>query len=276
LKPALIANEESLHIVIARTIYRWCYAFGVDLRKFLAAVRYFPRVMSEYLTARKQAKTLQCAVPFSFSWPCLDDRDQPGGTATGHYFHQDLLVAKRILARAPVKHVDVGSRIDGFIAHLACFRDVDVLDIRPVGARVPRVTFRQWNIVDPPNDPSELCDSLSCLHAIEHFGLGRYGDAVDLNAHVKAFVNLHKMLTLGGMLYLSVPIGRPRIEFNGGRVLSVETVLAWCRNRFALVSFSYVDDVGDLHESVDLNERIIKETSVMRYGCGIFELRKTA
>ena len=23
------------------------------------------------------------------------------------------------------------------------------------------------------------CDSLSCLHALEHFGLGRYGDAVD-------------------------------------------------------------------------------------------------
>jgi len=52
----------------------------------------------------------------------LTDRFDPGGDASGHYFHQDLIVARRIFERDPRKHVDVGSRIDGFVAHLAVFR----------------------------------------------------------------------------------------------------------------------------------------------------------
>ena len=40
-------------------------------------------------------------------------------------------------------------------------------------------------------------DSISCLHAIEHFGLGRYGDPVDVLGHVKALDNIRKALTPG-------------------------------------------------------------------------------
>jgi len=58
----------------------------------------------------------------------LTDRFDPGGDASGHYFHQDLIVARRIFERDPRKHVDVGSRIDGFVAHLAVFRQVEVID----------------------------------------------------------------------------------------------------------------------------------------------------
>ena len=33
-------------------------------------------------------------------------------------------------------------------------------------------------------------DSLSCLHAIEHFGLGRYTDPIDINIHIKGLTTL--------------------------------------------------------------------------------------
>jgi hypothetical protein len=33
--------------------------------------------------------------------------------------------------------------------------------------------------------PDGYCDSLSCLHALEHFGLGRYGDPIDPRGHEK-------------------------------------------------------------------------------------------
>jgi len=60
----------------------------------------------------------------------LDDRFDQSGTASGHYFHQDLLVASRIFINNPEKHVDIGSRIDGFVAHVASFREIEVFDIR--------------------------------------------------------------------------------------------------------------------------------------------------
>ena len=38
-------------------------------------------------------------------------------------------------------------------------------------------------------------DSLSCLHAIEHFGLGRYSDPIDINGHIKGLENMISLLT---------------------------------------------------------------------------------
>jgi hypothetical protein len=30
----------------------------------------------------------------------------------------------------PVRHIDIGSRIDGFVANVAAFRKIEVLDVR--------------------------------------------------------------------------------------------------------------------------------------------------
>ncbi len=34
------------------------------------------------------------------------------------YFHQNLWVARKIYQQQPNKHIDIGSRVDGFIGHL--------------------------------------------------------------------------------------------------------------------------------------------------------------
>jgi hypothetical protein len=62
------------------------------------------------------------------------------------------------------------------------------------------------------------CDSLSCLHALEHFGLGRYGDPIDPSGFERGLCNMASLLTKGGIFYLSVPIGIDRVEFNANRV----------------------------------------------------------
>src|SRR5581483_400021 len=77
---------------------------------------------------------------------CLADRFAAAGEARGHYFHQDLLVASWIHAAAPARHVDVGSRVDGFVAHVASFRPVDVIDIRPLATSWEQITFHQRDI----------------------------------------------------------------------------------------------------------------------------------
>jgi len=53
----------------------------------------------------------------------LEERGVVSGSASGHYFHEDLLVARRIHKRNLRRYIDVGSRIDGFVAHVASFRE---------------------------------------------------------------------------------------------------------------------------------------------------------
>jgi hypothetical protein len=120
----------------------------------------------------------------------------------------------------------------------------------------------------------ECCDSLSCLHALEHFGLGRYGDPVRFDGHLRGFANLARMLQPEGTLYLSVPIGAQRIEFNAHRVFGVAGLVDMVEKRFRIDSFSFVDDAGRLHENVALEPRAIRENFGCRYGCGILELTK--
>jgi hypothetical protein len=128
--------------------------------------------------------------------------------------------------------------------------------------------------MDIADEFRECCDSLSCLHAIEHFGLGRYGDKVDLFGYVKGFNNLGQLLKPGGVLYLSTPIGPQRIDFNACRVFDIQTILDLARSCFVIESFSFVDDDGNSHENVELTPGLIKDNCGCEYGCGIFEFRK--
>ncbi len=224
---------------------------------------------------RQMAQKSDPPFPFGKPYPCLDDRYQQSGSARGHYFHQDLLIARRIHDTSPETHLDVGSRIDGFVAHVAAFRPIRVIDIRPMTENIPNVEFVQADIMGRlPDDLINSTPSLSCLHALEHFGLGRYGDPVDYDGYLKGFDNLLRLLQPGGTLYLSVPIGPQRIEFDAHRVFAVPYLLELFDGRCTVQDFSYVDDAGRLHESIPLDTPEAADNFGCRYGCGIFELIK--
>jgi hypothetical protein len=129
-------------------------------------------------------------------------------------------------------------------------------------------------MIDMKKELYESCDSLSSLHALEHFGLGRYGDPIDYNGHLKGFENMYNILKSGGAFYFSVPIGEQRIEFNAHRVFSISYLTEMFQNKFEILSFSYVDDRGELHKEVILTQELIQKNCNCNYGCGIFELRK--
>ena len=205
--------------------------------------------------------------------PCLDDKYDNAGTWDGHYFYQDLYVAQKVYENNPVKHVDIGSRIDGFVTHVASFRKIELLDIRKMTSNIPNVTFKQIDLMDEKNIPSDYCDSISSLHALEHFGLGRYGDKLDPDGHLKGFKNITKMLKPGGAFYFSVPLGPQRIEFNAHRVFSLSYLRDWLSADYDVVSFAYIDN-GVLHQNVSLTDELIKNNCGCKFGCAIFELRK--
>lgn len=249
---------------------------GLNPLKMIRAVAGLPAYFSDLLAIRKELKKISIEDRFELNlFPCLVDRFDSGGTAKGHYFHQDLLVARKIYKNNPEKHIDIGSRIDGFVAHIATFRQITVLDIREIDATIENIEFVAADLMGAVDEKLvNSCDSLSCLHAIEHFGLGRYGDKVDINGHVRGLDNLYKVLKAEGTLYLSFPIGKSRIEFNAHRVFDIQYMLDKFKGKYNVKAFSYVDDAGDLFENMELAEEAVMNNFGCHFGCGIFELTK--
>lgn len=198
---------------------------GMDALKFFGGIRGLPAYILDLYQFKRQYKGA-----FTLT-PCFGDKFKEGGSVTSEYFWQDLLVARKIFQAKPQKHVDIGSRIDGFVAHVASFRDIEIFDIRPIGASIPGVTFRQADFMSEhlaavnPAVSAGYCDSVSCLHAIEHFGLGRYGDPIDPRGYSRGIKNLAFLLRGGGDLYLSTPIGQQRVEFNANWVFDPSTIV---------------------------------------------------
>jgi len=248
---------------------------GFDPRKTLHVVRGLHIYLRNLATLKRQQRESKVSFPFSKPYPCFEDRFTEGGTTAGHYFHQDLLVARKIFLNSPRLHVDVGSSVAGFVAHVASFRPIEVLDIRKTNSKVSGIKFTQCDLMgNIPKGLVDYCDSLSCLHALEHFGLGRYGDPIKFDGYLAGLDNLHKILRSGGKLYLSVPIGPQRIEFDGHRVFAVKYLLDLLRDKYTIDTFSYVDDQGDLVEDVVLAVQDVARNFGCVFGCGIFELTK--
>ena len=205
--------------------------------------------------------------------PMLNDSLEEAGISKGHYFHQDLLVASYIYNSKPETHVDIGSRIDGFVAHVASFRKIQIIDIRNLNEiGHDNISFIKLDLTKH-NNSSILSDSVSCLHAIEHFGLGRYGDTIDPVGHIKGFNNILKIIKKNGTLYISFPISQNNeIHFNSQRVFNPNDIFNWStqENKISLKKFDYVDAQGNLH----LNTKISDIENIKEYGCGIYTFKK--
>ena len=208
--------------------------------------------------------------------PILTEKAEPSG-GFGAYLLQDLTVARWVREDAPARHVDVGSRIDGFVTHLATFREVEVIDIRPAPGSIPGVLFHQLDLME--KSPSEwvgACESISCLHTIEHFGLGRYGDPVDPEGHLKGLARLQEMVKPGGMLYLSTPIGPQRIEFNAHRIFAASTLLGWFAEGWKIEHFAVIDDANRVLSPVTRDPAGLANHFGCHAGVGIVAARKLA
>lgn len=198
-------------------LYRLFDALHLRPRDTLRGLARLPRYWAERRVFAGAGGTVE-------TWPCLLDRDAEAAHL-GEYFWQDLHVARRIIDANPRRHIDVGSRIDGFIAHLACVRPVEVFDIRPLAARIPNVRFRQWDLMNP-GALAETADCVSCLHTLEHVGLGRYGDPLAPEGWRAALAHLAALVAPAGRLWLAVPVGRARVAFNAHRVFDARVLLA--------------------------------------------------
>ena len=188
--------------------------------------------------------------------PFLLDKYYEAGWVQG-YFWMDLWAAKLIYKSGVKKHFDIGSRFDGFIAHLLAMDiKVAMIDIRAFPYKIDNLETIIADATELVQIEDNSIESMSALHSIEHFGLGRYGDPIDPEACFKCFDSIQRKLKKGGDLYLALPIGKDRVLFNGAREFTPSTIVN-SFNKVTLKEFSYTPGKVFVHDvaidSFDVN-----------------------
>lgn len=249
-------------------IDKQAYFTGFQPRTLAKALLRLPTYLKDLRSYKAMNNVPSLKFKLRDAFPILTDMDAGAGIAGGHYFHQDLWAARKIFTQHPADHLDIGSRVDGFVAHLLTFMPVTVVDIRPMTSSISGLNFFQDDATELGNIGTATVSSLSSLHAAEHFGLGRYTDPIDPNACFKFMAALQRVLAPGGRLYFSVPIGRERVEFNAHRVFAPRTILENFSD-LHLLSFSFVGDDDSLYEHRDPLSMPSSELA-----CGLFEFTR--
>jgi hypothetical protein len=240
---------------------RWVGAM-LDWRR-VVSLRYLPRYIKDWFAFRRQAGPW--SVKAADSYPCLADQ-LPTTPFDPHYFYQGNWLARRLADARPRQHVDIGSSVLT-VGVLSAHVPTIFVDYRPLVVRQSGLSCVAADINFLPFADRSIA-SLSCLHVIEHVGLGRYGDPINADGARLAAGELQRLVDHGGTLYLSTPIGRERVCFNAHRVFAPATILSWFA-QLHLTSFSYVSDDGTLHEDVSPGS-----VPKLEYGCGFFEFRR--
>lgn len=229
----------------------------------LLGLLYLPRFFSHWFKYARHAKGQK--IGLLDLQPCLGD----WSTHTpfdAHYFYQGAWLAKKLAQFGTAQHVDVGSSVLT-VSVLSAFAETVFVDYRPLNASLSGLTSLAGDILSLPFADNSI-GSLSCLHVIEHIGLGRYGDPIDPEGSLKGAGELQRVVSSGGKLFLSLPIGRERICFNAHRVYAPASIPAMFP-RMRLVEFSYVDDSGQFREG-----QSVSAVGQLEYGCGMFQFVK--
>ena len=202
------------------------------------AVRELPQYCRDWIAYRRLPGAERLHVVDSS--PCFGDR-RSSHEVDPQYFYVNSWAARRILAAAPIVHVDIASQVV-MAGMLSAAVPVVYLDYRPLGVKLTNLISIRGDILALPFSSNSTI-SLSCLHVAEHIGLGRYGDPLDPLGTTKACRELSGILAPGGNLYFAVPVGRPRVCFNAHRVLDPSSVPAYFQG-LKLEEFSAVSDDG--------------------------------
>jgi hypothetical protein len=201
-------------------------------------------------------------------YPCLNDRSDRH-EFDPHYINHTAWAARKLASLRPPHHVDISSYLY-FSTIVSAFIPVTYYDYRPAALELDNLTTAKADLTNLPF-PSNSLSSLSCMHVVEHIGLGRYGDPINPDADLVAMGELQRCLAVRGHLLFVVPIGTPRVCFNAHRVYS-KKMICDAMDLCELLELALIpDNTADPSLVYGPNEQLLGE---QRYGCGCFLFQK--
>lgn len=199
-------------------------------------------------------------------WTCLNDATSIT-PFDPHYLYHTAWAARVLAATRPQKHVDVSSCLR-FASIASAFVPIDFYDYRPAELRLSGLTPKHADMTALPFATNSI-PSLSCMHVVEHIGLGRYGDPLDPQGDLKAMRELCRVLAPKGHLLFVVPIGgTARIQYNAHRIYTYPQ-LTEIFSELVLEEFALITDSGDFIEKAHMHD-----AEMQKYGCGCFLFHK--
>lgn len=242
------------------------------LKRQLRCAAAYGRFLSEYLAFSRMSSGVRGDLSLSWrdQYPCLSDRTETT-PFDPHYTFHTAWAARVIAELRPERHVDIASSLM-FVVTVSAFVPVDFYDYRPANLSLSGLTSRSADLTKLPF-PDRSVKTLSCMHVVEHVGLGRYGDPLDPVGDVTAMQELQRVVAPGGSLLFVVPVGKPRVCYNAHRIYGYEQIVKTFSElrvrQFALIS----DSAQRTGIIVDAPPSLVAE---QKYGCGCFWLERPA
>lgn len=242
----------------------------MSIRKLIKKIILFKNYVADFNNFRKMSNS--GTDRFSLSWvdryPCLNDKTKETGFDR-HYIYHTAWAARIVAQTSPQHHIDISSSLY-FSSIVSAFVPVKFYDYRRADMQLANLTTESADLLALPF-ASDSIKSLSCMHVVEHIGLGRYGDQLDPEGDLKAIAELKRVIAEGGSLLFVVPIGRPKIMFNAHRIYSYDQIADYFKDMH-LEAFALIPDNPS---DGGLIEQASKDMAdAQKYGCGCFWFKK--
>lgn len=223
------------------------------------------RFLQQYRSFRKDNAAMrpELSTEWRDCWPQLNDQTSQL-PFDAHYVYHTAWAARIIANNRPSKHVDISS-YTYFSTLVSAFLPVEFYDYRPAKLHLSNLVCGQADLCHL-NFPDRSIESISCMHTIEHIGLGRYGDPLDPNGDCKAFAELQRVLAHGGNLLVVVPVGKPRIQFNAHRIYDPDMIVK-AFDELSLVRWALLPDQWQ-QGLLECPDPAFARSQ--KYGCGCF------
>jgi len=209
-------------LFLFRALNRWlinCFGFNVIRGSYVS--KNFRREYAKNFRKTKENKA-------SFHYVTKEFRYEVGHHAENYVDFECSFAADNIASLNPKNILDIGSYRHFIIGLLAYYKvtTVDVRKRRVLSKNETVLTNDAKNLPIPDNS----FDMALSLCAIEHFGLGRYGDDIDLSADRIAVENIKRFIKPGGHFVFTTHItkGHPFIAFNAHRVYNYDMIRELC------------------------------------------------
>jgi hypothetical protein len=229
--------------------------------EYLAAVRTF--VLQQEATQKRFEILEQHLTP-------ILNEDTPTTEFDHHYVYHQAWAARALRRIQPSLHHDFSSAID-FSVIASAWTPLVFCDYRPAELHLPGLGTKREDLMQLSFSTGSL-ESVSCMHVIEHIGLGRYGDTLDYDGDLKAIVELKRVVRPGGNLLVVLPLAAsPRIHFNAHRIYSWNSVLDLFQDQCYLVESALIPDQTSLGMVYSPDDVLL---NLQQYACGCFWFKK--